>query len=563
MDPNAIGAELLKNPQFMEMFQKALGDGKIPDEKDPNREKWLKDMQSRLQQQQKDEAKKKLETPVTDAEGTWMWVVPEPGFCVKCSTTSGGKVFINITQHSRIAEPIPMPEEEQEDGDSIKFKIPLSCGQARSDVDKAGKSCAVYDVIVNPNTIKRCGEDNEFRRFLAALCMTWIKQKSEPKLNADEFKNVNFKCKGVPDPQRIRLANPKAEGAGNAMGNEIKLPENKGSASAPTLQGGSSGRKLVQEITPAEAEANKKPAEPAKPQPTASVEAAGSYLWASKHPRPTKSPYFRETVPDRFIVTVTLPGVATIKEVDVQVRPKRIDFVGVDELDEDGKGKPFFSVPLPYPVSEAPLHAKFVRATSTLTLHLEVALPTDDKIEASRDAAEIEAEELAKEEAESQKRIAEQRAKFDRLRREEEEVMRQRKEWVSNLNAVSNGALPPSLVEDVDKMPRDQQQAMLVRLEQRIRRGDSVDELLDKMPADALALLCRHLRTKLGLEVPPMPAPAPAAAAPAPNNTDNSDHLEKKLKDSSSDTVEYNFAKKAERLFGVEMNNRYLFALDH
>lgn len=318
-------------------------------------------------------------------------------------------------------------------------------------------------------------------------------------------------------------------------------------------------KKLVQEITPT-SEKEKEEKTPAKPQPSATVDSAGSYLWSAKHPRPTKSPYFRESVPDRFIITAILPGISTIKEIDVQIKPRRVDFFGVDEV-EEGQGKPFFSIPLKYPVSDEPLHAKFVRATHTLTLHLEVSLPTDDRVESSRDATEIEAEELAREEAESQRRIAEQKAKFERMKKEEEEVMKQRKEWVSNLSAVREGALPPSLVEDVNAMPKEQQQIMLVRLEQRIKKGDSVDELLKKMPADALAMLCRHLRTQLGLEVPPE---APSSNVSQTKNTEPTENWEDKLKaDASSDTIEYNFAKKAERLFGVEMNNRYLFALDH
>eukprot|EP00744_Colponema_vietnamica_P007788 GILI01011160.1.p1 GENE.GILI01011160.1~~GILI01011160.1.p1 ORF type:complete len:554 (+),score=107.98 GILI01011160.1:49-1710(+) len=553
MDPNAIGAELLKNPQFMEVFQKALGEGKIPDEKDPNRDKWLKDMQAKLQKTQQEETKKRLETPVTDEEGTWMWVAPEAGFCVKCSTTNGGKVFINVTQHSRIAEPIPIPDSEQDEEDTIKFKIPLSCGVARADVDKSGKTCKVYDVIVNPNTVKRCGDDNEFRRFVAALCMTWIKQKSEPMLNADEFKNVNFKCKGVPDPQRIRLS--AAVKADNAMNGEIKLPDSKTSGSAPTMVGGKGERKLVEEISEA-------PKVPPKPQPSASVESAGAYLWAEKHPKPARSPYFRETVPDRFVLTVILPGITTIKEVDVQVKPKRVDFIAVDQDD----GKPFFSVPLKYPVSEEPLHAKFIRATNTLILHLGVALPTDDKVVASRDAAEEEADEIKKEEAESQRRIAEQRAKFDRLRKEEEDVMKQRKEYVANINAVAGGLLPPSLIEEIGAMAKEQQQLMLLRIEKKVMKGDSIDELLTKMPPEAQHQLCRHLRSLLGLEQLPQAEKAQLPEPPISTDgahTDMTKWADKMQDQESTETVEYNFAKKAERLFGVEMHNRYLFALDH
>ena len=564
MDPSALGAELMKNPQFMEMFQKAMGDSQIPQEGDPAREKWLRDMQAKLKQQTKEDAKKQLETPQTDEQGTWMYIVPEPGFCIKCHLSGGTKVFVNLCQHERIAEPIPMPEEEQEDEDAIKFKIPLSCGQARPEVDKKGKSCKAYDVIVNPNTIKRCSEDSEFRRFVAALSMTWIKQKSEPQLNADEFTNVNIKCKGTPDPQRIRLStNTKPQ---NALNGEINLPAGKDAPSAPLQQGGGK-KKLVEEIDPTATVPPSASAAPVIQQnaPTHTMDTAGVYDW-SPHgaAAAAKSPYVRETVPERFILHVTLPKVNTIREVDVQVKSKRVSFYFVDEIsaaeDEGRLPRSFYEITVSFPVDEDPLVAKFTRATKTLLLHLKVSLPMNNQIAASRDAVEEEEEAARLAEEESNKRIEAHRERMSRLQKEEADVMKQRKEWLDNMNAVAEGALPPALTQEVDSMSKEQQQTMLMRVENKILKGDSIDELIKRLPQEAVDGLSRYLRNKLGLEIP-----ASLQKKPTPNKEEEAKSVwQKQLEDEkNADTVEYNFAKKASRLFGVEMQNRYLFALDH
>jgi hypothetical protein len=565
MDPSGLSSTLMKDPKFMEMFQKVLGDGKIPDEKDPNRDKWLKEMQDKLSAEATKEAKKHLETPVSDKDGQWMYVIPEPGFCIKCSGSRGSKIFINICKHERIAEPIPLEPEEQEEDDAIKFKIPLSCGQARTDNDKAGKPCKVYDVIVNPNTIQRCADDNEFRRFVAALCMTWIKQKSEPDLNADEFKNVNFKCKGVAEAQRIRLS--AAQKPSNAMGDEIQLPS-KGTATGLAQTGGRGDKPLVQVINPSGESVEDNKVRKA-PEPTFVLKTEGIYDW-SPHAKAARHPNFRDTVPKEYHVVITIPGITTIKEVVVQVvRGRSLELAYVD--DEE---KPFLQIPLPFRVLEDPTCAKFVKSKAELRLVLEVSLPDEtdiqNKTKASRDATEEEEEERKKNEELQDQKLKEQRERYERKQQEETSVMNQRKEYVENISAMQEGVIPPVIREEFESMNSEQQRAMLMRLEGKIRRGDSVDQLLDKLPDDVIGSICVFLRGKLGLEQ----RQAPVAKGPpaekkvrfdekAPLAEKDTNEWTQQLDNNNSTTnVEYNFAKKAETLFGVEMNNRYLFALD-
>uniref|UniRef100_A0A7S1MS12 PIH1 domain-containing protein 1 n=1 Tax=Neobodo designis TaxID=312471 RepID=A0A7S1MS12_NEODS len=562
----AAGAALLKNPQFVELFQKAMGDEKMPED-GPAREKWLKNLQTKLAQEAEQESKRELETPVRDEEGEWMWIKPDPGFCVKANTVQRNKkVFINVCKHPRIAEPQPLTDAEADPGmsDAIKYRIPLSCGAARPDVDKKGSPCVVYDVIVNPATIERCSQENEFRRFVAALCMTWIKQKSEPNLDADQFTNINIKAKGTPQIQRIRLSAPGQSGPTNAMGDEIKLPSASGAATAPNKAASTGTRPMVVEVDPA-ADTKEAAQPPAVERPSASISNEGNYEW-SKHKMPTKNPFFRESVPEVLALSVKLPGITTIKELEVSLVGRKVTFVAVDA--EDGED-PFFELLLPFPVEETPLKSKFVRATSTLSMHLRVTLP-DETLEPEKsnvvvDNGEEETPEQRAKRLKEEKALQERRERIARIEKEEQAVMEQRKAMVDNMNAVQEGRLPPELQKEIDGMAPEQARAMMMRLENKVRRGDGVDQMLDKLPPEVIDNVVRHIRKRLGLAEP---APSKdseekrkADAAAAAKRAEA--EARRKREEQQSKPVEYNFAKKAEQLIGVKMENRFVFALEH
>ncbi|ORC92027.1 PIH1 domain-containing protein 1 [Trypanosoma theileri] len=598
VDVKSAGAALLQNPQFMELFQRALGGEDklkdIPPEGDPGREKWLRDLQKKLQEENMNSMKAKLEEVHSDENGQWMYILPEPGFCVKCTTAGGGKVFLNVCQHERIAEPIPM-EDGDDSSDEVKFKIPLSCGQARPDVDKSGKPCKVYDVIVNPSTILRCSKDHDFRCFVVSLCIHWIKQKCEPTLNTEEYRNMNFRVKGTLEPQRIRLSNlPKST---NAMGDEIRLPHNNNAASPLNTVGGRSGTgKLVEEITT--------PSQDSKTKTTTGTEAAtattttttsgnntvpiqndavkphlvklqgdGFYDW-SKHAKPMLNPYFRESVPAFYLVEVCIPTVTTIAEVEVRLTPKLVELLYVDAED----GVPFLTVPLDYPIDDDAPNAKFIRKTGMLKMKLTVKLPDETCEPATkpdRDVTEIEEEEnrIAREKREEE--LRKQQERVERIRKEEENVMQERQSYVKNLAAVQEGEMPPSLKEEMDKLPPEQLKMMLHRLESKIRKGDSIDDMLEKFPDSMIGAICRYIRGKLGLEQRPekeeesVKKPQGETKVCENNSAKKGEIKETTVATNSAtettedgERLEYNFAKKSEKLFGVAFHNRYLFALD-
>ncbi|KAG5492853.1 hypothetical protein JKF63_01433 [Porcisia hertigi] len=627
MDPNDTAQQLLQNKKFLELFQRALGSGdngdvadmlkSMPKEGDPKREEWLRTLQSRLQEETIQEAKRDLEQVHSDEHGQWMFVLPDPGFCIKTNVAGGMKVFINVCQHSRIAEPVPMEPGDEDAGHvdpaEMRYRIPISCGQARPDQDKSGKPCKVYDVIVNPSTIKRCGEDHEFRRFVAALCLQWIKQKSEPTLNSDEFRNLNFKSKGTLEPQRIRLS-PKPKEP-NAMGDEIRLPTAADSAVPPSqVTSTQGGRKLVQEVQSSEG-ANAGSSDAVintAAQGTAAVKMApavkdltaeGVYDWTS-HKRPTSNPYFKENVPAQLAMTLFIPGIQTIREVDVRILHRRVDCYYIDEVAYDEElaasgemdggeavksnkrpgASPFLSVTLDYPVSDDVVEAKYVRKTSLLKLKLAVRLPDETQAPTTRperDVAEIEMEEQRREQEVREKEWAAVKAKNERRQQEEAAVMAERRSYVDNLSAVQSGDIPPIIRDEVDQMPREQLPGMLHRLEGRIRKEDSVDVLLDKLPEPMLDALIDYIREKLSLQPRERKAVAvkggekPASVSPSSTIDSNATAPPLTCKDAEAKVAsekpsteshpfmqEFNVTKQSEALFGVAFHNRYLFALD-
>ncbi|CBZ30986.1 conserved hypothetical protein [Leishmania mexicana MHOM/GT/2001/U1103] len=623
MNPIDAAQQLLQSDKFLELFQRALGSGggngdgggigdmlqSMPEEGDPKREEWLRTLQSRLQEEATKEAKGDLEQVHSDEHGQWMLVLPDPGFCIKTNVAGGAKVFINVCQHARIGEPVPMEPENgsasQGDTAEMRYRIPISCGQARPDQDKGGKPCKVYDVIVNPSTIQRCGKDHEFRRFVAALCMQWIKQKSEPTLNADEFRNLNFKCKGKLEPQRIRLSTQPKER--NAMGDEIRLPAAAGSATAPSQVTGSQGNgKLIQELLPptnTDAGPSASPTKGAtastaalKAEPAVKgVTADGVYCWAL-HKRPASNPYFKENVPAHFDITLYLPGVQTIREVDVRIGHRRVDCYYIDEVtdgeerDEEaaankGTGaSPFLSVTLDYPVSDDVVEAKYVRKTSLLKLKLAVQLPDETQAPATRpdrDVTEVEMEEQQHDHAAREAEWAAAKARNERRQEEEAAVMAERRSYIENLSAVKSGDIPPIIRDEVDQMPRDQLPGMLYRLERRIRKGDSIDTLLEKLPEPMLNALIDYICEKLSLE--PRQRKASAAkeehnvASSSPSHEGNptsavsplaakaaeADDSNKRPPTESQPAMQvFHSTAQSEALFGVQLHNRYLFALD-
>merc|ERR1711991_944694 len=81
----------------------------------------------------------------------------------------------------------------------------MSVGPPKTDKDKSGKPCLVFDMIVNPAVVKDSKEDKTggFRHFLCEIAIQRIENKYKTKLDR-RYKLPRMKYKGKPTSQRIR-----------------------------------------------------------------------------------------------------------------------------------------------------------------------------------------------------------------------------------------------------------------------------------------------------------------------------------------------------------------------
>ena len=119
--------------------------------------------------------------PILDPEGGTT-IQPTKGFVVKTrDMNTGGKVFVNMTQHEFVdpfsTRPVPKEEAEQHGTAETGLRIPLSLGTVREESDKKGEPCQVYDVIWNPNTVEKCKIEPQIRQAVIELAFNYIQQK--------------------------------------------------------------------------------------------------------------------------------------------------------------------------------------------------------------------------------------------------------------------------------------------------------------------------------------------------------------------------------------------------
>lgn len=608
-----LSKECLGDKSFMDRFKKAMGDDEIPD---PAKDQeghiaFIQKMQERLAEEALKEQTKEGRI-FEDKDGQWTFTLPVGVFCIKATDMSRQKkIFINICKSDAIAEPMPMTKEERQDSgiqdEGLQFRVPISIGPLRAEKDKSGKPAVVYDIAVNPMTIRKCEENPEFKRLVCALCLYGLKQKHETDLNADEYKTPNLKVKGTPVIQRVRLQRKKA----NLFNNEISLPGDekpKDPAAAPKIQvvgeeapkdapsvakPGSGtdalwnsweaqAKEVEKEIETAYEEARKQdprlpPAPPKdgvpaiEPEPKQAADSRtkrrvdvtqdGQYDW-SAHKHPARNAYWqaRADVPARITVTAHLPEVqATIRECSVDVTPKSLKVCGID--DEEQR-EPYVDVVWRFPIDADSTKAKFVKKKQLLTLTVTVKLPDEDKqLQERRDTTKREEDaeeaEKRKEEEERERVYQENKARQERMEKNEEECRTFNKELVDAAKAMQEGSLPPDLKKMVDNLPIEEARALMMRLVDGKKRGDNVDALFEKLPKVAIDNMIDAIRDKLGLEKRPQRLEQERQKKAAEEKM-------RKMKEIEDDPDNFGYGgdRAAEKLFGFKFRNRYIFGLD-
>ncbi|KAJ3118761.1 PIH1 domain-containing protein 1 [Nowakowskiella sp. JEL0407] len=133
-------------------------------------------------------------------------ISPQPGFVVKTIVENeskiikkGGKIFVNLAYSEDIPPPPLLSDEEIREAitaeDVGAYKIPLSLADVRYDVDKAGNKCAVFDICINDQPMRKALKDFDFKLFLIEISLEWIEEKHSLSLSR-EFTTPKMKSKG-------------------------------------------------------------------------------------------------------------------------------------------------------------------------------------------------------------------------------------------------------------------------------------------------------------------------------------------------------------------------------
>ncbi|XP_071439466.1 PIH1 domain-containing protein 1-like [Hetaerina americana] len=142
----------------------------------------------------------------------WTTIKPIPGFCVKLrkSTTDRGKVFINICKTDQI--PAPEDKSESELMEILKsdepstYRVPMSVGEERPDIDKSGNPCSVYDIVINSAFYKKVEGSQFYRQFLITAILEALEDKYDLQLEKEEFAVLKGrKCKGGMAEHKIQV----------------------------------------------------------------------------------------------------------------------------------------------------------------------------------------------------------------------------------------------------------------------------------------------------------------------------------------------------------------------
>ncbi|XP_065845698.1 PIH1 domain-containing protein 1-like [Oscarella lobularis] len=171
-------------------------------------------------------------------------VLPEPVYCLKGQTQKGEKIFINICKSDQLPAPKDISAVELAEiissEDPMRYRVPISFGLPHTELDKSGKSCTAYDVIVNPKFLKKTEEDDVFHSFFMTVILDGLEQKYELTLDRTLRKLKRKKCLGFVSEQTVRtsykpviMEMDSENHASPHQTNAIPLAGNSGPPSAP------------------------------------------------------------------------------------------------------------------------------------------------------------------------------------------------------------------------------------------------------------------------------------------------------------------------------------------
>ena len=164
-------------------------------------------------------------------DSTTTEITPHPSFTVKTRDASGGKVFVNVCSHDELDVPAHGEEQWREglmpkdviralesssasntaaiDDARAELRFPLSCADARKDVDASGVECVVFDCVFNSAVVRHAGAFKPLKRYLVELILNHISAKFTLALDPEyRLPQRAFIGSNPPPAHRIRVRAP-------------------------------------------------------------------------------------------------------------------------------------------------------------------------------------------------------------------------------------------------------------------------------------------------------------------------------------------------------------------
>ncbi|XP_032533299.1 PIH1 domain-containing protein 1 isoform X2 [Chiroxiphia lanceolata] len=110
-------------------------------------------------------------------------VTPQPGLCVKTRTATGDKVFVNVCHSGEVPPPPALSPPglqrllQDPPGPDGAFRIPMSLGEPHAELDRGGRGCTAYDVVVNSGFFRTLQSDPLYLEFFLTVAMEGLSEK--------------------------------------------------------------------------------------------------------------------------------------------------------------------------------------------------------------------------------------------------------------------------------------------------------------------------------------------------------------------------------------------------
>ncbi|XP_013387850.2 PIH1 domain-containing protein 1 [Lingula anatina] len=216
-----------------------------------------------------------------------------------------------------------------ESEDPTAFRVPMSLGEPHAEIDKSGKGCTAYDVIIHPDFLEKCKQSELFVKFLITISIEGLEEKYSMLLDRNYTMLKNRKFLGTLPEQNIRT-----------QSKPLIMEMGSAGASAP-------GKPLISEVSSFNSQATKPKGEEPK------------YSIVQEPP---------DGHPEFLVAEIQLPKVKTAKSLTLDLGEDRIFLQTRSDIY-------LLDIYLPFNLIQDECGAQFNRQTKVLTLTMPVVPP--------------------------------------------------------------------------------------------------------------------------------------------------------------------------------------------